>query len=211
MPLSLCARIKVGAMLQVKKVLASIVTMTLALMTVCEIGFGQNKDARHADVFDPVEFIKGFRIGMSYDEVKALLPRIAEQDTMAYLTSEEAFLLGVDIPGEATWSASFKFDTLDTPARRPEELIEFSCSAGLSTRSESFETIVRRVTAAFGDPVEVDRSRERFQQAGWRVSGGSVLTLEYSTLPGAAASNVNVEFVIKKNRRRGPPESKAVA
>ena len=198
-------------MLQVNKVLASIVTMTLALMTVCAIGFGQNKDARHADVFDPVEFIKGFRIGMSYDEVKALLPRSAEQDTMAYLTSEEAFLLGVDIRGEATWSASFKFDTLDTPARRPEELIEFSCSAGLSTRSESFETIVRRVTAAFGEPVEVDRSRERFQQAGWRVTGGSVLTLEYSTLPGAAASNVNVEFVIKKNRRRGPPESKAVA
>jgi hypothetical protein len=67
------------------------------------------------------------------------------------------------------------------------------------------------VTAAFGDPVELDRSQERFQQAGWRVSGGSVLTLEYSTTAGAAASNVNVEFVIKKNRRRGPPDSKAVA
>jgi hypothetical protein len=198
-------------MLQAKKVPASIVTVMLALVIPCAVGFGQNKSARHPELFDPVEFIKGFRIGMSYDEVQALLPKTAEQDTMAYLPSEEAFLLGVDIHGEATWSASFKFDTLDMPARRPEQLVEFSCSAGLSTRSESFETIVRKVTAAFGDPVEVDRSRERFQQAGWRVTGGSVLTLEYSTMPGAAASNVNVEFVIKKNRRRGPPESKAVA
>jgi hypothetical protein len=198
-------------MLQVNKVLASTMTMMLGLIIVCAIGFGQNKDARRTELFDPVEFIKGFRIGMSYNEVQALLPKTAEQDLLAYITGEEAFLLGVDIPGEATWSASFKFDTLDTPARRPEQLVEFSCSAGLSTRSESFETIVRKVTAAFGDPVEVDRSRERFQQAGWRVSGGSVLTLEYSTMPGAAASNVNVEFVIKKNRRRGPPDSKAVA
>ena len=198
-------------MQQVNKVLASLVTMMLALVIPCSTGFGQTKDARPAEPFDPVGFIKGFRIGMSYDEVQALLPKTAQQDTMAYLPSEETFLLGVDIPGQETWSASFKFDTLDTPARRPEQLVEFSCSAGLSTRSESFEAIVRKVTAAFGDPVELDRSQERFQQAGWRVFGGSVLTLEYSTMPGAAASNVNVEFVIKKSRRRSPPDSKAVA
>lgn len=198
-------------MLQGNKVLPGIMTFMLALVIPCTIGFGQNKSARPAEPFDPVGFIKGIRIGMSYDEVQALLPKTAEQDALAYITGEEAFLLGVDIPGQATWSASFKFDTLDTPARRPEQLIEFSCSGGLSTRSESFETIVRKVTATFGDPVEVDRSQERFQQAGWRVSGGSVLTLEYSTMPGAAASNVNVEFVIKKNRRRNPPDSKAVA
>jgi hypothetical protein len=148
---------------------------------------------------------------MSYDEVQALLPKSAQQDALAYIISEEAFLLGVDIPGQATWSASFKFDTLDMPARRPEQLIEFSCSLGSTTRSESFDTIVQKVTAAFGDPVELDRSQERFQQAGWRVSGGSVLTLEYSRMPGMVASNVNIEFVIKKNRRRDTPDSKAIA
>jgi hypothetical protein len=89
-------------------------------------------------------------------------------------------------------------------------LIEFSCSAGLSTRSESFETIVRKVTEAFGEPLEVDRSQDRFQQAGWRVSGGSLLTLEYSTDP-AAVNNVNIEFVIKKGPRRNLPDLKAVA
>jgi hypothetical protein len=147
---------------------------------------------------------------MSYVEVQKLLPRNAEQDTLAYVPSEEAFLLGVDIPGQATWGASFKFDTLDTPARRPEQLIEFSCSAGLSTKSESFETIVRKVTEAFGEPLEVDRSHDRFQQAGWRVSGGSMLTLEYSTTSGGV-NDVNIEFVIKKNPRRNLPDFKAVA
>jgi hypothetical protein len=139
-----------------------------------------------------------------------LLPKSAERDVLAYVPSEEAFLLGVDIPGQATWSASFKFDTLDMPARRPEQLIEFSCSAGLSTRSETFEVIVRKVTAAFGEPMELDRSQDRFQQAGWRVSGGSVLTLEYSKT-GTAGGDVSIEFVIKKNRARSSPDSKAVA
>lgn len=198
-------------MLQVSKLRASIVTLMLALVIPSATSFGQHKDAKRTEPFDPVEFIKGFRIGMSYPDVQALLPRQAEQDTLAYVPAEEAFLLSVDIAGQVTWSASFKFDTIDLPARRPEQLIEFSCSAGLSTRSESFETIVQKVTATFGDPVELDRSQERFQQAGWRVSGGSVLTLEYSTTSGAAASNVNVEFVIKKNRRKDAPDSKVVA
>jgi hypothetical protein len=186
-------------------------TLVLAWVIPCANGLGQNKDTKRAEPFDPVDFIKSFRIGMSYLEVQAALPKKAEQDTLAYLPTEDAFLLGVDIPGGSTWSASFKFDTLDTPARRPEQLIEFSCSAGLSPRSETFETIVRKVTAAFGEPVELDRSQERFQQAGWRVSGGSVLTLEYSTMQGTAANNVSVEFVIKKSLRRSPPDSKAVA
>ena len=204
-------------MLRLKRVAASLITLALVLAIPCANGFGQTneaksrKDAKAAESFDPVEFIRNFRIGMSYLEVQAALPKLAEQDTLAYITSEEAFLLGVDLAGGSTWSASFKFDSLDTPARRPEQLIEFSCSAALSTRSESFEAIVRKVTTAFGEPVEVDRSRERFQQAGWRVSGGSVLTLEYSTMPGAASDNVNIEFVIKKKPRRNVPESKAVA
>jgi hypothetical protein len=198
-------------MLQRNKVVPSVLTLMLSLLIPSSIGFGQTKNARPAEPFDPVGFIKSFRIGMSYDEVQALLPKTAQQDALAYITGEEAFLLGVDIPGQATWSVSFKFDTLDMPARRPEQLIEFSCSAGSTTRSESFEAIVQKVTAAFGDPVELDRSQERFQQAGWRVSGGSVLTLEYSRMPGVVASNVNIEFVIKKNRRRDTLDSKAIA
>ena len=198
-------------MLQRNKVVPSILMLMLGLVIPSSIGFGQTKDTRPAEPFDPVEFIKGFRIGMSYEEVQALLPKTAQQDALAYIISEEAFLLGVDIPGAATWSASFKFDTLDMPARRPEQLVEISCSVGTTTRSESFDAIVQKVTAAFGEPVELDRSQERFQQAGWRVSGGSILTLEYSRMPGVVASNVNIEFVIKKNRRRDTPDSKAVA
>jgi hypothetical protein len=183
----------------------------LAVAIPCANVPAQAKTEKRIDSFDPVEFMKSFRIGMSYAEVQGLLPKQADQDTLAYVPSEEAFLLGADISGQPTWSASFKFDTLDTPARRPEQLIEFSCSAGLSSRSESFETIVRKVTAAFGDPVEVDSARERFRQAGWRVSGGSVLTLEYSTTPGASANDVSIEFVIKKNMRHALPDPKAVA
>lgn len=207
-------------MSQGNRVAASVASLMLALSIPCVNGFAQNREATgrahnkvaaHAEAFDPVEFIRSFRIGMSYLEVQAALPKGAEQDTLAYVPTEEAFLLGVDLCGGTTWSASFKFDTLDTPARRPEQLIEFSCSAGLSTRSETFETIVRKVTTAFGEPIELDRSHERFQQAGWRVSGGSVLTLEYSTSPGSSAGNINIEFVIKKNPRRNPPDAKAVA
>ena len=197
-------------MLQTNKTVASIVAIMLVVAIPCANVVGQVKNPRRPASFDPVEFIRSFNIGMSYVEVQKLLPATAEQDTLAYVPYEEAFLLGVDIPGQSSWSASFKFDTLDTPARRPEQLIEFSCSAGLSTKSESFETIVRKVTEAFGEPLEVDRSQDRFQQAGWRVSGGSLLTLEYSTAPGAA-NNVNIEFVIKKNPRKNQPDLKAVA
>jgi len=197
-------------MLQTNKTVASIVAIMLAVAIPCANVVGRVKDPKRTASFDPVEFIRSFNIGMSYVEVQKLLPGNAEQDTLAYVPSEEAFLLGVDLPGQSSWSASFKFDTLDTPARRPEQLIEFSCSAGLSTKSDSFENIVRKVTEAFGDPLEVDRSQDRFQQAGWRVSGGSLLTLEYSAAPGAA-NNVNIEFVIKKNPRKNQPDLKAVA
>src|SRR5262245_10123406 len=124
-------------MLQAKRSMARMMLM-LAVAMPSVTSLAQNKDTGPPSSFDPVEFIKGFRIGMSYDEVQGLLPKTAERDVLAYVPSEEAFLLGVDIPGQAKWSASFKFDTLDMPARRPEQLIEFSCSAGLSTRSETF-------------------------------------------------------------------------
>jgi hypothetical protein len=198
-------------MLQRNKVAAAIMAMALAVVIPCSRVSGQAKSEKRAEPFDPVEFMKSFRIGMTYDEVQKLLPRQAEQDTLAYVPGEEAFLLGVDISDRQSWSALFKFDTLDMPARRPEQLIEFSCSAGLSSRSESFDTIVKKVTAAFGDPLEIDGSREQFRQAGWRVSGGSVLTLEYSTVTGPSANDVNIEFVIKKNPRHSLPDPKAVA
>ena len=134
-------------------------------------------------------------------EVQAALPKSVEQDTLNYVTTDEAFVLNVELPGSGEWSASFRFDTLDTPIRRPEHLIEMSCTASLSSRSQSFDAIVGRVTAAFGEPVKVDRTAEKIQQAGWRV-GGSVLTLEYSVMPNGIGNNVTIEFTIRKNGRR---------
>jgi hypothetical protein len=150
---------------------------------------------------DGVEFIKHFKIGMTYNEVQAALPKSVEQDTLNYVTTDEAFVLNVELPGSGEWSASFRFDTLDTPIRRPEHLIEMSCTASLSSRSQSFDALVGRVTAAFGEPVKVDRTGEKIQLAGWRV-GGSVLTLEYSILPNGIGNNVTIEFTIRKNGRR---------
>lgn len=174
-------------------------------------GQDNDKSIKRDEAFDPVKFIKRFNLGMSYTEVQQALPKNVDQDILSYVTSEEVFLLSVDLPTPASWSASFKFDTLDATMRRPEKLIELSCSAGLSNRSESFESIVHKVTEAFGEPVKIDRSADKFQQAGWRVSGGSVLTLEYSVVPNGIGNNVSVEFIIKKNPRRDPAASKAVA
>lgn len=150
---------------------------------------------------DGVEFIKRFKLGMSYTEVQAALPKNVEQDTLVYVTTDEAFLLNVELPGSGEWSASFRFDTQDVLMRRPEHLIEMSCTASVSSRSQSFENIVERVTAAFGEPLKVERTADKIQQAGWRV-GGSVLTLEYSVMPNGIGNNVTVEFIIRKNKRR---------
>lgn len=199
-----------------KKVAAASIALLFVLLT---IPFAKShaddksadKSAKRDEVFDPVEFIKLFKVGMSYTEVQAALPKIVEQDILSYITTEEVFLLSIDLPGTGSWNASFKFDTLDVPMRRPEQLIELSCSAGLSSRNESFDMIVRKVTEAFGEPVQINRSGEKFQEAGWRVSGGSVLTLEYSVMPNGVGNNVSVEFVIKKKSRRNATSSKAVA
>jgi len=156
-------------------------------------------DKREAN--DGVELIKRFKIGMTYSEVQAALPKNVEQDTLIYVTTDEAFLLNVELPEAGGWSASFRFDTLDAPTRRPERLIEMSCTTSLTSRSQSFETIVDKVTAAFGEPVKVDRAAGKIQQAGWRV-GGSLLTLEYSFLPNGIGNNVTIEFTIRKSGRR---------
>ncbi len=157
--------------------------------------------AANSGAVDGVEFIKHFKIGMTYSEVQAALPKSVEQDTLVYVTTDEAFVLNVELPGSGEWSASFRFDTLDTPMRRPEHLIEMSCTASLSSRSQSFEGLVGRVTAAFGEPVKVDRTADKIKQAGWRV-GGSVLMLEYSVMPNGIGNNVTVEFTIRKTGRR---------
>jgi hypothetical protein len=157
--------------------------------------------ATSSGAVDGVEFIKHFKIGMTYNEVQAALPKTVEQDTLTYVTTDEAFVLNVELPGSGEWSASFRFDTLDTPMRRPEHLIEMSCTASLSSRSQSFDGLVGRVTAAFGEPVKIDRTADKIKQAGWRV-GSSVLTLEYSMMPNGIGNNVTIEFTIRKTGRR---------
>jgi hypothetical protein len=168
-------------------------------------GAGEKRAASGATAvsaaIDGVEFIKRFKLGMSYSEVQAALPKEVEQDTLVYVTTDEAFLLNVELPGSGEWSASFRFDTQDAPVRRPERLIEMSCTASVSSRSQSFDNIVERMTAAFGQPLKVERTADKIQQAGWRV-GGSVLTLEYSVMPNGIGNNVTVEFTIRKNMRR---------
>jgi hypothetical protein len=155
------------------------------------------------DSFDSIEFLKGFKIGMSYTEVQKALPRNAEQDILSYIVTDEVFLLTVDFPTRGQWTASFKFDSLDSPVRRPERLVEMSCSATLSSRSDTFDSLVRKVTEAFGKPIMVERKDETIQEAGWLVSGGSVLILEYSIVPtGLEGKDVSVDFVVKKSRRR---------
>src|SRR5262245_16211802 len=71
------------------------------------------KPAKRDEGFDPVEFIKHFKVGMSYTEVQAALPKSVEQDILSYITTEEVFMLSVDLPGAGNWNASFKFDTTD--------------------------------------------------------------------------------------------------
>jgi hypothetical protein len=190
-------------------VMLGIVYMLVAIPSVN--GQDQTKSEKPVNGFDPVAFIKQFNTGMSYSEVQAALPKNVEQDAPTYITPQEVFLLNVSLPGPGDWSATFKFDTLDDAARRPEQLIELSCSAGLSSRNESFDAIVRKVTDAFGEPINLNRSEEKFRQAGWRVSGGAMLTLEYSVAPNVAGNNVTVEFIIKKYPRRHAADAKAVA
>src|ERR1044072_4196320 len=194
------------------KVAAAVATLLVIFMSMPSAnGQANNKTAKCDEAFDPIEFIRRFKVGMSYTEVQSALPKSVDQDILSYITTEEVFFLSVDLPGPGSWNAAFKFDTLDAALRRPERLVELSCSAGLSSRSESFDAIVLKVTEAWGEPVQVSRSESKFQQAGWRVSGGSVLTLEYSIVPNGAGNNVSIEFIIKKNPRHNSANSKAVA
>jgi hypothetical protein len=171
-----------------------------------------NKGARRGEAFDPVEFLKRFKVGMSYTAVQESLPKNIEQDILSYIVTDEVFILTVDWPSNPNWSASFKFDTLDAPMRRPEQLIEISCGATVSSRGETFDSMVDKVTAVFGDPMKLVRTRDKIQQAGWRVAAGSVLTLEYSIVPsGLSGSDVSVEFIIKQSKRHKAPSPRLSA
>ncbi len=205
-------------MYKMNRLVAAIITM-LIVLTSLPGAYAQAsaqdpkvKEASGDDNFDPIEFLNRFKLGMSYTEVQNLLPKNFDQDILSYITTDEVFLLNVDIPGRAGWNASFKFDTLDAAMRRPEQLVEVSCGAALSSRSSSFESLVRRVADVFGEPDKMDKSEDQIQQAGWRVSGGSVLTLEYFVVPkGLDGKDVSVDFVVKKNKRAKSSPSKDIA
>ncbi len=193
---------------------ASVLTVFILALLTLPIANGQatSGSVKHDDKFDPIEFIKLFKVGMSYTEVQKLLPKGTEQDILSYLAPDDLFMLTVDLPEHPSWSASFKFDTLDMPLRRPEQLVEMSCSATVSSRSQTFDSIVTKLTAVFGEPAQLDRSSKEIRQAGWRVLGGSVLTLEYSIVPSGFADNdVSVDFIIKKNKRSAQAGPRDVA
>ena len=204
---------KVGKMYLVKRAASVLMVFILALLTL-PIANGQTASGsvKPDDKFDPIEFIKLFKVGMSYTEVQKALPKGTEQDILSYLAPDDLFMLTVDLPEHPSWSASFKFDTLDVSLRRPEQLVEMSCSATVSSRSQTFESIVTKLTAAFGEPAQLDHSSKEIRQAGWRVLGGSVLTLEYSIVPsGFAGNDVSVDFIIKKNKRSSQSGPRDVA
>jgi hypothetical protein len=192
--------VRVRVMYRASKIIAIVILLAVASPTIAQV---EKIGAIRHDSFDPVEFLKSFKVGMSYTEVQNALPKNAEQDILSYIVTDEVFVLTVDIPTRAQWTASFKFDTLESPLRRPERLVEMSCSATLSSRSDTFDSIVRKVTVAFGQPAMLERKNDTIQEAGWVVSGGSVLTLEYSRVPtGLEGKDVSVDFIVKKTRRR---------
>ncbi len=195
----------------VKRLSPAFLSLLLVLLMLPNAGQAQTRSGKQEAPFDPIEFLHRFKMGMSYTEVQNALPKGAEQDILSYIVTDEVFVLTIDLPNNSNWSASFKFSTLDSPMRRPEQLVELNCSADLSSRSETFESIVNKVTAVFGEPAKLDRTESEIKQAGWRV-GGSVLTLEYSIVPsGQAERDVSIDFVIKKNRRRDSSQTRAVA
>jgi hypothetical protein len=155
--------------------------------------------------FDPIDLLKRITIGMSYDQVQRVLPRGAEQDVLWYIEKDRTFLLTVDLPFKDRWKASFIFDTEESAMRRPERLVEVRYSAMLSSRSESFESIVERVSRALGMEAETGRVKREgvIRKAGWLMTTGAILTLEYSIIPSSAMNpDAAVEFTVQSTARR---------
>ncbi|HEU4389980.1 MAG TPA: hypothetical protein VFV34_19420 [Blastocatellia bacterium] len=153
---------------------------------------------------EPLDLIRRFKIGMSYDAVLDALPRTAVRDVLSYNVTEESFLLSAEMPGPDKWTLSFTFETEDTPIRRPERLIEVRCSAMLSSSKQPFDSLVRKVSTSYGDPVKVDLAKAGQHQAGWAMTGGTTLLLEYSVLPSASIKiDAIVDFIIRSKRVGG--------
>lgn len=162
--------------------------------------------------FEPIEFAKRFKIGMSFTEVQKALPADSEQDVISYIETENVFILNVDLAASDKWSASFKFDTMDSPLRRPERLIELRCSAMLSSRNQPFESIVRKVSTAFGEPFKVERDRTKLQEAGWAISGDSFLVLEYAIIPsGSIGTDAVVDLIIRADKSTNAKQLRLIA
>src|SRR5512141_541900 len=108
-------KLKVGAMRNAMRWAAASLAMWMLMAT--GPAFGRVDDRGRTNSSDPdekraasgatavsaaidgVEFIKRFKLGMSYSEVQAALPKQIEQDTLIYVTTDEAFLLNVELPG----------------------------------------------------------------------------------------------------------------
>src|ERR1700742_4290299 len=171
--------VKVGVMRKSNRLAAAMLAALFLMVTVP--AFGQTDDGKSKSdsstsaekqdettpmvPVDGIEFIKQFKIGMTYAEVQAALPKSAEQDILSYVTSDQVFILNVDLPGAGDWSASFRFDTQDTAVRLPDPSVDTHCSAILSSRNQSFDRLVGKVNSAFAKPVQVDRSKDKIQLA----------------------------------------------
>src|SRR5262245_33719244 len=154
---------------------------------------------------EPLDFVKRFRIGMSYTDVADSIPKNANRDVLSYSVPEDLFIFTVEMPGQGEWTVTFTFDTEDSPIRRPERLVEVRCSAMLSSRKQPFDSLVQTVSTSFGDPVKLERAKSGQRQAGWKMTGGSVLLLEYSVLPGAAISvDAVVDFIVRSKNLNTP-------
>jgi hypothetical protein len=159
-------------------------------------------DDRESDLADSIQFLKQFHIGMTYDEVQRALPRTLQQDALAFSTRDNVFLLGVGKSSNDDWSAYLMFDSSDLEIKKPERLIEIDCSSTLTVMKESFASVVDRVSGSFGPPSSLDNA-ERTSKAGWQTTGGSLLTLEYTRMPGAARNTqCVVDFVIRSASRK---------
>ena len=153
---------------------------------------------------EPLDLIKRFKIGMSYDDVLNALPKTAVRDVLSYNISDESFLFSAELPGRDKWTISFTFDTEDSPIRRPERLVEVRCSSVLSSSEQPFDSLVRKVSTSLGDPVKLDLAKAGQHQAGWRMTGDATLLLEYSLLPNASITfDAIVDFIVRSRKMSG--------
>jgi hypothetical protein len=172
-----------------------VVIAFLAAVTLAPLSANAEETTREPG--DSIKFLNLFHVGMSYDEVRLALPKDVHIDVPSYNVSDHTFMLAVET-SEDRWSAYFLFDTTETTVRRPERVVEIGCSTTVDGSSQTFESIVNKVSGTFGDPVNLEQSRTMVRDAGWRVSNGSILTLEYSRMP--SESRVLVDFVVKATR-----------